>query len=79
MSERTPSKRSSYHKHHTHIVGTHYRLVRKLGEGNFGSVYLCIDTRTRHHFAAKVEVSQHSFPLLIFFCLVSYQRLPVTD
>lgn len=48
------------------VVGEHFRLERKLGEGAFGAVYSAVDTRTNEKVAVKLEPLGTKDPQLIF-------------
>ena len=37
------------------IVASHYRIIKKIGQGSFGEVYLAEHTRTNERFAIKFE------------------------
>ena len=80
---RKPDQQHSSTIQNSIIVGQYFQIIRKIGEGNFGlcfpcflffaflhiigAVFSCIDIRNNHHFAAKVEVFNPFFLLLIVF------------
>ncbi|OXA63412.1 Casein kinase I isoform alpha [Folsomia candida] len=48
------------------IVGDHYRLVRKIGSGSFGDIYLGLDIKTGEEVAVKIERRMTSHPQLLY-------------
>ncbi|XP_036354082.2 casein kinase I-like [Ochotona princeps] len=48
------------------IVGRRYRLVRKIGSGSFGDIYLSVDTTTGQEVAVKLESRRAKQPILQF-------------
>ena len=48
------------------IVGGKYRLVRKIGSGSFGDIYLAINTTNGEEVAAKIESIKARHPQLLY-------------
>ncbi|XP_040855982.1 casein kinase I-like [Ochotona curzoniae] len=48
------------------IVGGKYKLVRKIGSGTFGSIYLSVDVRTGEQVAVKLESQTIRYPRLLY-------------
>lgn len=47
------------------IISKRYLLIKKIGEGSFGEVYLAIDTKRDDFLAIKVESTSTLNPQLI--------------
>ena len=45
-------------KHEDKLIGKilfkHYKLVKKIGEGSFGEIYIAVHTDTREQYAVKL-------------------------
>ncbi|CAG2118947.1 unnamed protein product, partial [Medioppia subpectinata] len=48
------------------IVGSKYRLVRKIGSGSFGTIYLGINTTSGEEVAIKLERTKARHPQLLY-------------
>jgi len=59
-SSSTPSSRSEF------IVGGRYRLVRKIGSGSFGDIYLGINITNGEEVAVKLESCKARHPQLLY-------------
>jgi len=60
MAASTPSSRSEF------IVGARYRLVRKIGSGSFGDIYLGINITNGEEVAVKLESCKARHPQLLY-------------
>ncbi len=60
MAASTPSSRSEF------IVGGRYRLVRKIGSGSFGDIYLGINITNGEEVAVKLESCKARHPQLLY-------------
>ncbi|XP_074572752.1 calcium-dependent protein kinase 24-like [Curcuma longa] len=61
------SKPSSVLPHKTPNVKAHYRIGKKLGQGQFGTTYLCVDAATGREYACK------SIPKRKLLCREDYE------
>lgn len=64
-------------------VGNKYKLIRKIGGGSFGDIYLGVNITSGEEFAVKKHINTNtpfSFPFLIFKkrFLYSQKRLFLT-
>ena len=48
------------------MIGEKYRVIRKIGAGSFGTIYLCEHIITQKKVAIKTEPVNASFPLIIY-------------
>ena len=48
------------------IVGSKYRLCRKIGSGSFGDIYLAINVNNGEEVAVKVESTKARHPQLLY-------------
>uniref|UniRef100_A0A914CYG2 non-specific serine/threonine protein kinase n=1 Tax=Acrobeloides nanus TaxID=290746 RepID=A0A914CYG2_9BILA len=52
------------------IVGQMFRLVRQIGFGSFGEVYICVNITNGQEYAVKLEPVKSQFPQLYYECKV---------
>jgi serine/threonine protein kinase len=48
------------------IVGAKYRLIRKIGSGSFGDIYLGINVTNGEEVAVKLEATKARHPQLLY-------------
>ena len=46
------------------LINNKYKLLEKIGEGSFGSIYKGENIRTNEHVAIKIEYIQNNYKLL---------------
>ena len=66
MANATSASRSEF------IVGGKYRLVRKIGSGSFGDIYLGINITNGEEVAVKLESVKARHPQVTTFETVAY-------
>ncbi|KAA6392458.1 MAG: putative Casein kinase I [Streblomastix strix] len=65
---------SSHHKGIPLTVGGKYKLLKKIGAGSFGEIYLCGVSGTTEEYAVKMEPLNSKMPQLMYECKL-YQHL----
>ena len=48
------------------LIGQNYKLVKKIGQGSFGRIYIAEDVRDRQRYAVKLENTDAPIPQLLF-------------
>jgi hypothetical protein len=48
------------------IIGEKYRVIKKIGAGSFGTIFLAEHTQTKRHVAIKTEPLTTQYPLIIY-------------
>lgn len=48
------------------IIGVNYEVIKKIGAGSFGTIYLAENTTTKKQVAIKVEPSDTKYPMIIY-------------
>ena len=43
------------------IIFKHYKLIKKIGEGSFGEIYIAVHTETKEQYAIKLVRSIYLF------------------
>jgi len=50
----------------SNIIGKRYLLIKKIGEGTFGEVYLAIDKIKGNYIAIKCENADSNHPIIFY-------------